>query len=182
MPLCTECKTKEIFGSGTLCRSCIIKGNRNPRFKPVEERFWSRVNKGGPNGCWEWTGYLNNWGYGAFWFKKLTNAHRYSWILHKGQIPPDLFVCHRCDNPKCVNPDHLFLGTCADNNKDREIKNRSNHPKGENHGRAKLDWDKVSQIRELYKQGNLSHCDLSTMFGISASVIGYVLNNKIWKS
>jgi len=78
------------------------------------------------NGCWEWTGCLDKKGYGQFYYKgKHRRAHRVSWALKYGEIPPsELFACHKCDNPKCVNPDHLFLGTQSDNMKDMSRKGR----------------------------------------------------------
>lgn len=88
------------------------------------ERFFSKVNK--TERCWEWTAALRN-GYGAFKInKKIYSAHRVSWELANGKIPANLFVCHKCDNPKCVNPDHLFLGTRSDNMKDAFKKGRLN--------------------------------------------------------
>lgn len=87
------------------------------------ERFWSKVDKSGD--CWEWVGYLNEKGYGKFRLNnKLQRAHRISYALKYGAIPEGMLVCHRCDNPKCVNPEHLFIGTTTDNARDSISKGR----------------------------------------------------------
>ncbi len=97
--------------------------------------FWNKVNKV-PSGCWEWAGGKNN-GYGVLCVSgKTIKAHRYAWILTNGEIPKGegyhgTCVLHKCDNPSCINPDHLFLGSNADNVRDRVAKNRSNALKGE---------------------------------------------------
>lgn len=97
--------------------------------KTTNERFWEKVNKSGE--CWTWTACTHHqWGYGHFRAGgKLVTAHRYSWELHNGPIPPGMRVCHRCDNPPCVRPAHLFLGTDADNAHDMIAKGR--HYRGE---------------------------------------------------
>lgn len=90
---------------------------------PLEERFWRRVKK--TDGCWEWTGGLLSSGYGAcFVGAYSTGAHRVSWELANGPIPDGLWVLHHCDNRPCVRPDHLFLGTVLDNNRDAIAKGR----------------------------------------------------------
>jgi hypothetical protein len=101
-----------------------------PKPKPLAERFWSKVDKGGPNGCWVWTGAPKPNGYGYLWSKgRNIFAHRLSWIINKGPLPDGLLVCHRCDNRICVNPDHLFLGTHRDNLVDAISKGRvPEHP------------------------------------------------------
>lgn len=92
------------------------------------DRFWSKVNQHAPGGCWEWTAGLNDSGYGMFplWPRPAERAHRFSWHQHRGAIPDALCVLHRCDNRKCVNPDHLFLGTRGDNIRDCFGKGRGN--------------------------------------------------------
>lgn len=100
------------------------------------DRFWAKVQK--TDSCWLWVGANNGQGYGALKVSgRNVRAHRYAYTLHKGPIPEGLCVCHTCDVRNCVNPDHLWIGTMADNNLDKEIKGRANHPKGDKHGRRK---------------------------------------------
>ena len=100
-----------------------------------ESRFWARVDKRGPNECWEWTGGRKGHGYGQVFFNsKNMRTHRLSWVLKNGPIPPDLYVCHRCDNPPCVNPEHLYLGTQKQNIREAQEKGRLyNHYKDRTH-------------------------------------------------
>lgn len=95
------------------------------RNRPAIDRFWDKVHLS--DGCWEWTAAKGNFGYGVAWFGgRLQKAHRVSWQLaHESDIPPGMFICHRCDNPACVRPDHLFLGTATDNARDMVRKGRN---------------------------------------------------------
>ena len=97
---------------------------RDTQATPQEKFFKQISNETHINNCWEWIGNKDKDGYGRLSLNKIIRAHRYSWELYFGKIPGDLIICHRCDNPPCVNPDHLFIGTHLDNARDREKKGR----------------------------------------------------------
>ncbi len=143
-----------------------------------EERFWKFVNKKNTDQCWNWLGSLNYNGYGKFTVnKKDVRSHRFSWVLHNAEIPYGMWVCHKCDNPRCVNPEHLFLGTPQDDANDRKRKNRQ--AKGEKNGRAKLKLFQVRLIRKL--KGKSSLREIADRFGVTQVLIALIHKNKIWK-
>lgn len=146
----------------------------------IIERFLNSFSRPiDPGSCWEWTKALSQDGYGAFSIRrKYIPAHRMSFRLFIGKIPDGLFVCHICDNRKCVRPDHLFLGTPRDNNRDMAIKCRASC--GEAAYNAKLNNDKVRKIRFLYSSGS-SQRHLSRLFGVTRNAIREVLRHKTWK-
>jgi hypothetical protein len=140
-----------------------------------QKRFWEKVKIS--DGCWIWTGLKHPKGYGRFCVSSRSMlAHRYSFQLHNQ--PTNLCVCHTCDNRPCVNPDHLFEGTYADNNRDRLEK--GGYAKGEEMPNAKLDDAKVIEIRRLYVPGKYGLRRISERFGISERVIGRVIRRELW--
>lgn len=148
----------------------------------LEKRFWSKVGIRNDNDCWEWTAGRTSRGYGKFWiFGRTKSAHRVGFELVYGPIPERLFVCHSCDNPPCINPEHWFLGTQGDNIKDAFRKGRIelSRIRGENHGQAKLTEDDVLEIREKTVQG-ISGTYLAKIFGVTPSCICLIVNRKNW--
>lgn len=131
--------------------------------------------------CILWDKYKDKNGYGITTYKgKQWRAHRLSYFLNVGNIDPDMFICHKCDNPSCVNPKHLFQGTPLDNVKDMQSKGRDSHYLSENNGRAKLTWESVNLIRKLYSEGKNDIRGLAKQFNVSKSTIGYIVQNKTW--
>lgn len=158
-----------------------------PAMTPTEiRRFWAKVKQGGPDECWPWTATVNNKGYGQFGLRyRLHGPHRISWMLEKGKDPGRLFVCHKCDNPPCCNPRHLFLGTQFDNMKDMIAKGRADHSKNVAGSRvctAKLDEDRVREIWRLHLHEGLGERKLGAQFGVTPPNIHAILSGKTWKS
>lgn len=147
----------------------------------AEQRFWVKVRKG--DGCWEWQSATNGKGYGRFQLTSTSTvmAHRYSYELAHGPIPDGMMVCHECDNPCCVKPAHLFLGTARDNAQDRAKKGRSASFHGDRSPRARLSGDDVLLIVELAGAG-WSGADLATRFQTSQSTVSLILKGRRWSS
>ncbi len=150
--------------------------------RSLKERFLKKIYK--TNGCWEWTAYKNR-GYGRINAERPPNkkirAHRLAYELFVGPIPKGMDVLHKCDNPSCVNPNHLFLGTHADNMTDRNLKGRQAF--GERHGRAKLTLRQVKEIRRLYKPRSCEFGSgaLSERYGVSHTTILDIVKREKWK-
>lgn len=147
----------------------------------LQARFWSKVNQRGPDECWPFVGAHSQAGYGRFSLhRQSAQAQRVAWLLAKGDIPKGLNVLHKCDNPPCCNPAHLFLGTYADNNRDRSRKGRNVDLRGEKSGKAKLTWEQVRQIRALFNAGETNLHELGRRFDIDHSVIWHIVHNDAW--
>lgn len=161
--------------------------SRWPR-RTVEERFWEKVERGEPDECWEWQETTKGRGYGKLWVHgKRMKAHRLSWrIAHSMQeIPVGMCVCHHCDNPGCVNPAHLFLGTHADNMRDAARKGKffkkQTQVRGEKHGRHKLTEGDVLAIRSRYAKGCVSQSALAREYGVGQSTVSAVVTYENWR-
>ena len=154
----------------------------------LEERFWPKVDKRGPDQCWPWLAGNNGIGYGRISrgrrdaSPRSVLAHRVMWEITYGPIPESLCVCHHCDNPDCVNPAHLFLGTHAENLRDMARKGRSKPSgvKGEKHPRAKLTAVQVREIRVLASER--SYRSLAKEFRVNFSTIGDIVTRRSWAS
>lgn len=146
----------------------------------ITEKFWLRVKKSNPEDCWEWQGSITSAGYGGIRIKfdgKTWNyAHRFSFYLSFGVDPAKLCVCHKCDNPKCVNPSHLFLGTIAENSADMTSKNRH---LGERSGFTKLNEEMVYEIKKMLRAGE-SQARIAAKFGVHKTSITKINTKKIW--
>lgn len=172
------------------------------------ERFWSKIDRTG-QGCWLWQGTMLRQGYGCFKIAgKMYKAHRISYLYTKGPIPDGLVVCHSCDTPRCVRPDHLFLGTYKDNMQDAVRKGRMAtgersgarlHPesltrgkahwshlyperhRGELNGRARLSREQVQEIRTRYATGTISQFVLAAEYQVAQTTISAIVRKRNWK-
>jgi hypothetical protein len=148
-----------------------------------KERFWSKVKKS-DDGCWTWTAAKDKDGYGLFWLNQaMVRAHRLSLLT---KIDPNgetdynsLFACHKCDNPSCVNPDHIYFGSHTDNIAD--MVNRGRGLSGERSPATSLTEKDVTQIRIMYFNGNTTSRKLAKQFGVGKSTILRIIHHKTWK-
>lgn len=148
---------------------------------PEIERFFSSVDK--TESCWNWTGYCDANGYSRITIRsELFLGHVLSYLLHYGPIPDKLHVCHSCDNPKCVNPKHLWLGTHQENMKDRNEKGRCgvSGRYGEDINTSKLTEEQVREIRSCVEKG-AKQTQMAKRFGVSRSTINSLIKRRTWK-
>lgn len=166
----------------------MSKGVYERKTVSIAERFWRHVEK--TDGCWGWRGSTWRFGYGLLWGGRENDtnllAHRVSWEIHFGQIPDGLCVLHKCDNPPCSRPEHLFLGTKADNNLDRDAKGRTVTPprraaetynRGEAHHNSILTEAQVAEI----KTASGSYRDIGKQFGVSTTTVRLIKIGRTWR-
>jgi hypothetical protein len=149
------------------------------RFKTVAERFWEKVDVEGVSECWNWKASTTRGGYGQFWLGGTqVKAHRVAWELTNGPIPEGMYCLHQCDNPRCCNPNHIRLGSLAENM--QECVERDRIAKGERQASAKLTAKKVKEIRKKYARG-ISTIKLSAEYGVGATAIYEAVRRETWK-
>lgn len=148
------------------------------RSTPLSERFWSKVDRCGPGECWPWKGCRSHYNHGQIWFRgKMLTAYRVCWELVHGPIPNGLQVCHHCDNPICVNPVHLFLGTQADNIRDATLK--GHRARGEASPQAKLTSTDVRAIRDRLAVG-INRNTIARTYRVSPRTIDFIQTRRTW--
>lgn len=176
------------------CRGVSNRGkptwNKGLR-KPVAERFWPKVDRGGPDECWEWTGTRDWFGYGVI--AGGLKAHRVSYELEHGSVPVGLFVLHHCDNPSCVNPRHLYAGTQKENVRDAFARARMPNRRGAGNANVKLTAEQVAEIRSRYqfpekrdwapngmKTSRVTQKQLAREYGVAESQISEIVRGLSW--
>lgn len=162
------------------CREAAMRSSRN-------DRFWKHVDQSGD--CWIWTGALANYRYGILsaWDEqteqqRMIRATHISWEIHHGPVPDGMEVCHNCpggDDPRCVNPSHLFLGTHQENMADAAAKERTSL--GERHRSARLSADQVLEIRRLAALGTRLQSEIASLFGVSLPTVSEIVHRRTWK-
>lgn len=171
------------YKSGDECVACrgVKKPGSRRMYKSAQDKFWEKVDRGSSGDCWLWRGRTDNKGYGQLDYEGRTHrSHRFSYMLHFGEIPDGLHVLHHCDCPPCVNPAHLFLGTNMDNVADKVLKKRQHIPTGSKNGRTKLIESEVREIRSLYSSG-MTCKELTQQFCIPFSTCWKIVTRRSWK-
>lgn len=164
----------------------ILYGTSGRPRATLEERFWARVPNREPGECWEWDqgASRDRFGYGLIWRDgRYLRAHRVSWEIHHGrEIPEGMVICHTCDNPPCVNPAHLFVGTRADNMADMDAKGRRRAvpQPGESNGGAKLTEREVLEIRDAASRGE-GLASLMERYRVSKPTLSKIISRKSWR-
>lgn len=162
------------------CSRACFQAARKAASPTADQRFWALVDQRGQSECWPWLGHRRQNGYG--WFNlngRSTNASRAAYILTKGPLTSTQFVCHSCDNPSCCNPAHLWVGSAAENNRDRDLKGRGRHgvtPKGEAHPSSRLS---LAQVLEAY-ESSLPASVFAAKWGVTPQAIYNIRVGKSW--
>jgi hypothetical protein len=197
MVACTikDCNRKRAKNGYCYAHNKRFEENGNPisgkklkyHAKTLVDAFDSRYKKSNISECWEWKGWKNKGGYGYFSFDGFKYAaHRHAYTLRNGSIPHGLMICHKCDNPSCVNPDHLFAGTNGDNVRDAYLKKRRNPvpidsmPRGDNCYLSKLTEKDVIDIKKMFNDGK-RNTEIAKIYGVIHQTISCIRNNKTWK-
>jgi hypothetical protein len=189
------CERSTQKAKNTDYRAGVIRGEYlrfftgHQRRLPIRDRFWRYVRKDSKNKCWIWLGCPNENGYGSIsgWLdgrRYIVGAHRMSWMIHHGTIPEGKWVLHKCDNPPCVNPKHLFLGDSRLNIDDMMIKGRNGWKifKGQNNGSSVLKDSQVKDIKKRLAKGSRGiGAELAQEFGVSRSLISAIKNGLLWR-
>ena len=164
-----------------LCAKMRVLAEDPKKMLFMAAHFWSKVKRGNFNHCWIWNGKIKESGYGSAVLVTPTmiSAHRMAYFLIHGPPPPGFCVCHHCDNPKCVNPRHLYLGTQGDNMRDRDIRGRTQ--RGANHSKSKLSAENVLWMRTAVATGTHSIPAFAHMFKVSDSCARMAVSGKNWK-
>lgn len=145
------------------------------------DKFWSNVQKGNPDECWIWIGSPSGNGYGQLRFEGVTyRSNVLSYLINKGNIPARMYICHTCDNPICVNPNHLFVGTPSDNAKDRQQKGRGRPMDGENNSNNRFTKESIIQMRSMFQKGYLCN-EIAHIFDTNPEYVRNVVKRKVWK-
>ncbi len=151
----------------------------------AKARFWEKVDQRSDDECWPWLAYLDENGYGQYGLnldrKKTYKAHRVSYWITNGALSDDMNVLHRCDNPSCVNPRHLVLGTQVDNIRDMCLKGRDRHQRGDEHYGAKLTPGQVIEIRKEHEENRVSDYAIAKRLSMNRSTIWKILKRRSWK-
>jgi hypothetical protein len=151
----------------------------------VAERFWAKVDRRGPDECWPWLGSKITSGYGNIRYGYRTHiaTHVVLELVLGLTVPKGMRVCHSCDNPECVNPAHLWIGTDRDNVRDSWAKGRGRvaDNRGERNGQAKLTESQVREIRQMYADGKMSQRAIARLYGVGQDAISKIVRRKGWK-
>jgi hypothetical protein len=182
--LCESCGVSFQYdrwkSKGRFCSHACYANSIQPR-NSIADRLWSKVDKSGE--CWTWTGFRDPNGYGRIMIREPQGnrpslAHRVAWELVNGPIPEGMNLCHHCDNPPCVRPDHLFLGTDADNMADASRKGRTTF--GERGPAAKLTEQDAKDIRARYAAGGISQQTLAKEYGLAQATVSELIRRLTW--